>query len=94
MELQGKRKRGRPKMRFKWMKEDMAEVEVTDEDTEDRNNWKGKNPLWRTLVGKAESRRRLLVQNETRSIADQIIEAEVNVLMCLIFFHTTKTKAI
>ena len=35
MELPGKRKRGRPKGRF------MAvdEVEVTEEDTEDRKNW-------------------------------------------------------
>ena len=43
MELPGKRKRGRPKRRFKdVVKEDMAEVEVTEEDTEDRNNWKWK----------------------------------------------------
>ena len=39
MELPGKRKRGRLKMRFMdVVKEDMAEVEVTEEDTEDRNN--------------------------------------------------------
>ena len=39
MELPGKRKRGRPKRRFMdVVKEDMAEVEVTEEDTEDRNN--------------------------------------------------------
>ena len=25
-----------------WMKEDMAEVEVTEEDTEDRSNWRWK----------------------------------------------------
>ena len=43
MELLGKRIRGRPKRRFMdAMTEDMAEVEVTEEDTEDRNNcrWK------------------------------------------------------
>ncbi len=43
MELPGKRKRGRRKRRFMdVVKEDMAEVEVTEEDTEDRNNlrWK------------------------------------------------------
>ena len=41
MELPGKRKRGRPKRRF-MDEEDMAEVEVTEEDTEDRNNWRWK----------------------------------------------------
>ena len=36
MELPGKRKRGRPKRRFiDVVKEAMAEVEVTEEDTED-----------------------------------------------------------
>ena len=39
MELLGKSKRGRPKSRFMdVVKEDMAEVEVTMEDTVDRNN--------------------------------------------------------
>ena len=43
MELPGKRKRGRPKRRFMdGGKEDMAEVEVTEEDTVDRNNWRRK----------------------------------------------------
>ena len=43
MELPGERKRGRPKRRFMdVVKEDMAEVEVTEEDTEDRNNWRWK----------------------------------------------------
>ena len=43
MELPGKRKQGRPKRRFMdVVKEDMAEVEVTEEDTEDRNNWRWK----------------------------------------------------
>ena len=43
VELPGKRKRGRPKRRFiDVVKEDMAEVEVTEEDTEDRNNWRWK----------------------------------------------------
>ena len=56
MELPGKRKGGRPKRWFMdVVKEDMAEVDVTEEDTVDRN--KG-NPLWRPLVGKAERRRR------------------------------------
>ena len=39
------------------VKEDMAEVEVTEEDIVDRNNRK-ENPLWRPLMGKAERRRR------------------------------------
>ena len=44
IELLGKRKRGRPKKRFMdVVKEDMAEVEVTEEDTVDRNNWRWKN---------------------------------------------------
>ena len=43
MELPGKRKRGRPKRRFMdVVKEDMAEVEVTEEDTVDRRNWRKK----------------------------------------------------
>ena len=43
MELKGKRKRERPKRRLmNVLKEDMAEVEVTEEDTEDRNNWRWK----------------------------------------------------
>ena len=43
MELPGKRKRTRPKRRFvDAVREDMAEVEVTKEDTEDRNNWRWK----------------------------------------------------
>ena len=43
MELPGKKKRGRPKRRFMNVaKEDMADVEVTEEDTEDRNNWRRK----------------------------------------------------
>ena len=43
MELPAKRKRGRPKRRFMdVVKEDMAEVEVTEEDTVDRRNWRKK----------------------------------------------------
>ena len=43
MELPGKRKRGRPKRRFMdVVKEDMAEVEVTEEDIVDTNNWRRK----------------------------------------------------
>ena len=43
MELPGKRTRRRPKRRFMdVVKEDMADVEVTQEDTEDRNNWRWK----------------------------------------------------
>ena len=43
MELPGKRKRGRPKRRYMdVVKEDMAEVEVTEEDTVDRRNWRKK----------------------------------------------------
>ena len=39
MELPGKRKRGRPDRTFMGVvKEDMAEVEETEEDTEVRNN--------------------------------------------------------
>ena len=43
MPLPGEMKRGRPKRTFMdVMKEDMAEVEVTEEDTEYRNNWRWK----------------------------------------------------
>ena len=44
MELPGKREIwGRPKSRFmNIVKEDMAEVEVTEEDTENRSNWRRK----------------------------------------------------
>ena len=45
MELPGKMKRGRPKRRFMdVVKEDMAEVEVTEEDTE-----AGNDPRWEKL---------------------------------------------
>ena len=59
MELPGKRKRGRPKRRFMdVVKEDMAEVEVKEEDADDRSNWRLKircgDPWWE----KAERRRR------------------------------------
>ena len=41
MELPGNRKRGRPKRRFMdVVKEDMAEVEVKEEDADDRSNWR------------------------------------------------------
>ena len=51
MELPGKRKRGRSKQRFMdAVKEDMAEVELTEEDTDDRNIWRWKiccgDPWW------------------------------------------------
>ena len=47
MELPGKRKRGRPKRRFmEGMKEDITEVEVTEDDTEDRNN-----TIWKICCG-------------------------------------------
>ena len=54
MEMSGKRKRGRPKRMFMdVVKEDMAEVEVTEEDTEVRNNWRWKircgDPWWDKL---------------------------------------------
>ena len=40
IELPGKRKRGGPKMTYKdAMREDMAEVDVTEEDAEDRTKW-------------------------------------------------------
>ena len=43
IELPGKRKWGRPNRRcIDVVKEDMAEVEVTEEDTVDRNNWRRK----------------------------------------------------
>ena len=41
MELPGKRKQGRPKRRFMdVVKEDMAEVEVKEEDADDSSNWR------------------------------------------------------
>ena len=57
MELPGKRKWGRPKRRFMdVVKEDMAEVEVTEEDTEDRNNWRWKIPSVATPDGKSRKK--------------------------------------
>ena len=60
MELPGKRKRGRPKRRFMdVVKEDMAEVEVTEEDTVDRRNWRKKircgDPWWEKPKEEEES---------------------------------------
>ncbi len=41
MKLSGERKRGRPKRRYiEVVNENMAGVEVTEEDTEDRSNWR------------------------------------------------------
>ena len=41
MELPGKRKRGRSNRMFMdVVKEDMAEVEVKEEDVDDRSNWR------------------------------------------------------
>ena len=43
MELPRKRKRGRPRRRFMdGMREDMARAEVTEEDAEDRTEWRWK----------------------------------------------------
>ena len=43
MELPGRRKRGRPNRRFMdVVREDMAVVEVTEEDADDRNKWRWK----------------------------------------------------
>ena len=43
MELPGKRKRGKPKWLFmEAVSKDMAAVEVTKDDVEDRNNWRWK----------------------------------------------------
>ena len=36
--------------------EDMAVVDVTEEDTEDRIKWTRGGPLWRPLAGEAERR--------------------------------------
>ena len=58
MELPGKRKRGRPKRRFMdVVKEDMAEVEVTEEDTEVRNNWRRKIRCATTPDGKSRKKK-------------------------------------
>ena len=40
------------------MREDMAVVEVTEEDAEDRNKWRRKNSQLRPLIGEAERRSR------------------------------------
>ena len=58
MELPGKRKRGRPKRRFMdVVKEDMAEVEVTEEDTVDRNSWRRKIRAVATPDGKSRKKK-------------------------------------
>ena len=52
VELPGKRKRGRPKRMFMdVVKEDMAEVEVREEDIEDRINWRWKIRKKKMLSG-------------------------------------------
>ena len=63
MKLPGKRKRGRPKRRFMdVVKDGMADVEVTEEDTEDNYEQMAmENPRWRSLMGKAEMRRRRVI---------------------------------
>ena len=57
--MPGTRKRGRPKRRYRdALREDMAEVEVTEDDAEDRNkiNGNGKCTM-ATLAGEAERKR-------------------------------------
>ena len=50
MELPGKRKRGSPKRRFMdAVREDMTVVEVTEEDAEDRTEWR-----WRIHCGDSQ----------------------------------------
>ena len=52
MILPGKRKRGRPKRMFMdAAREDMAVAELTEEDAEDRTEWRWKNPQWRPTKG-------------------------------------------
>ena len=59
MELPGKRKRGRPKRRFMDVaKEDMAEVEMTEEDTVDRNNRRRKIRCGDPLMGKSRKKKK------------------------------------
>ena len=58
MELPGKRKRGRPKRRcMDVVKEDMAEVEVTEEDTVDRNSWRREIRAVATPDGKSRKKK-------------------------------------
>ena len=60
MELPGNGKRGRPKRRFMdAVREDMAVVEVTEEDADDRIK-RTENLQWQSLTGAAEKRRRIL----------------------------------
>ena len=64
MELPGKRKWGRPKRRFMdVVKEDMAEVEVTEEDTVDRNNWRRGKSAVATPDGKKPKEEEFWCQN-------------------------------
>ena len=61
MELPGKRKRGRPKRRFMdVVKEDMVEVEVTEEDTVDRRNLRKKSAV-ATPDGKSRKKKKNIV---------------------------------
>ena len=61
VELQGKRKRERPKRRFMDVgKEDMTEVEVTEEDTLDRKNWRRKKFAVATPDGKSRKKKKIV----------------------------------
>ena len=63
MELPGKRKRGRPKRRFMdVVKEDMAEVEVTEEDTVDmmETTGEGKSTV-ATPDGKSRKKKKMFL---------------------------------
>ena len=71
MEFTGKRKRGRPKRRFMdVVKEDLAEVEVTDEDIRKIGKLETEKPLWRPLMGKAE--RRKIINTCTGRITEEV----------------------
>ena len=60
MELPGKRKRGRPKRScMDAMREDMAEVAVTEDDAEDRNNWRWKIRCDEHIDGKKSTKEKV-----------------------------------
>ena len=64
MELSGKRKWGRPKRRcVDAVREDMAVAEVTEEDTEGKEQLEMENPLWRPPKGEAKRRQRRVKMN-------------------------------
>ena len=66
------------------VKEDMAEVEVMEEDTEVRNNWR-----WNIPCGKTNRRRRRSFYSEELGVTDTSKHSTVLSCFCMFLFKSS-----